>query len=253
MKIKFLTLNIWHGGLIWDNLVEFIHKEDPDIAFFQEIYGSENEKLEKRYRTISLFEKEFPKLTYHMFGPTVIDSTTKAPEGKAIFSKLPLEGNKVYFFNGKLKEHDLQIHDPFAAEIPEGMLESTVVLNGKKVWLYSWHGVWEKLGHDTKARFKMQDIIVGALKGKERIILAGDTNLNPDTQFVANIQEKLGIKSVFGESLVSTFNMKHKTNPGFATAVVDMIFTTPNIKVVDKYQPDDDVSDHKPLVAILEV
>lgn len=253
MRIKFLTLNIWHGGLLWDNLIKFIRKEDPDIAFFQEIYGSEDEKLEKRFRTVNLFQKEFPQLKYSVFGPTVIDSTTKAPEGKAIFSKLPLDGNKVYIFNGQVKEHNLLINDPYAAEIPEGMVESTVLIEGKKIWLYSWHGVWEKLGHDTEARFKMQDSIVDALKGKDRIILAGDTNLNPDTQFVKNIQEKLGIQSVFGDSLISTFNMKHKTNPGFATAVVDMIFVTPNIKVIDKYQPDDDVSDHKPLVALLEV
>lgn len=253
MKIKFLTLNIWHGGIVWDNLVDFIKKEDPDIAFFQEVYGSENTDLEKRFRTISLFKKEFPNLAYHTFGPKVIDTTTKSPQGDAIFSKFPLVGEKVYFFDSQLKEHNLTIQDPYAKEIPEGMLESYVEIDGKKVWLYNWHGIWAELGKDTPERFKMLDVIVNAIKGKERIILAGDTNLNPDTEFVRLLQERTNVKSVFGNSLTSTFNMKHKTNPGFATAVVDMIFTTPDIKVIEKKQPDDDVSDHKPLIAILEI
>ncbi len=253
MQIKFLTLNVWHGGLVWDNLVEFIHKENPDIAFFQEIYNSPDQNLEKRYRTVSLFAKEFPNLAYHTFGPKVIDTTTKSPQGDAIFSKFPLIGEKVYFFDSQLKEHNLMIQDPYAKEIPEGMLESYVEIEGKKVWLYNWHGIWAELGRDTPERFRMLDVIVKAAKGKERIILAGDTNLNPDTEFVENLEEQLNVKNIFGTTLTSTFNMKYKEDPGFATAVVDMIFVTPNIKVIGKNQPQVDVSDHMPLVAELEI
>jgi hypothetical protein len=47
--------------------------------------------------------------------------------------------------------------------------------------------------------------------------------------------------------------MKHKTDPGFADAVVDMLFITPDITVRDHYASKANVSDHLSLVATLEV
>jgi endonuclease/exonuclease/phosphatase family metal-dependent hydrolase len=58
---------------------------------------------------------------------------------------------------------------------------------------------------------------------------------------------------VFGEELKTTFNMKHKDNPGYATAAVDMMFISPDIKVSEKACPEVDVSDHLPLVVQLLV
>lgn len=47
--------------------------------------------------------------------------------------------------------------------------------------------------------------------------------------------------------------MRRKSNPGYATSVVDMIFTSPDIRVVSKSCPDVDLSDHFPLIATLEI
>ncbi len=59
--------------------------------------------------------------------------------------------------------------------------------------------------------------------------------------------------NVFKDELATTFNMKHKVDPGYATAAVDMFFASSDIKIVSKSCPDDDVSDHKPLVVTIEI
>ena len=42
--------------------------------------------------------------------------------------------------------------------------------------------------------------------------------------------------------------MRHKTKPGYATAVVDMMFGSKNSQVVEHYCSEIDISDHLPLV-----
>ena len=32
MKIKFISLNVWIGGVLFDNIVDFLKKEDADIV-----------------------------------------------------------------------------------------------------------------------------------------------------------------------------------------------------------------------------
>ncbi|OGK08907.1 hypothetical protein A2767_06185 [Candidatus Roizmanbacteria bacterium RIFCSPHIGHO2_01_FULL_35_10] len=110
----------------------------------------------------------------------------------------------------------------------------------------------------------MSRMIVNQIKDKENVILAGDTNVLPNTETINNLEKYL--KNVFKDELTTTFNMKIKTPfvkeahyfseehlKGFAKAVVDMIFVSPNLKVVEHYQPKVDVSDHYPLAIVLEV
>lgn len=252
MKIKLITLNIWQGGLLFDNAVEFIKKEKPDILCLQEVYDSHNQDLDLRLRTIEELQARMPWLPYSAFAPTVIDSTTKAPWGSAVFSKFEIAENKRHLFDLPFTEHDLMLIEPYYIEkTPYGMIETKIKIGERGIYVFSLHGVWGTHGGDTKRRFEMEKVISNAVKGKETVILAGDTNFNPDTQVARKIENYL--ISVFGTSLKSTFNMKHKQNPGFATAVVDMIFVSENIKVLSRNCPDVDVSDHLPLAVELEI
>lgn len=252
MQVKFLTFNILHGGVFWDNLISFVHEIEPDIMSLQEVFDSKNPQLEKRFRTIEELKKEFVQYPFVVFEPTVIDKTSQTPWGNAIFSKLPITQHSNYLFNGELEEYDLVMNDPDPSSVTEGILEAQIDILGKNVYVYSWHGVWDRHGNDTPARDNMLKILTEAIKGKSPIILAGDTNLSPNTQFVKTLTEELSIRSVFGNSLVSTFNMRHKKDPGYAIAAVDMVFVSPEFKVVYKEMPTPDASDHYPLVVILD-
>jgi endonuclease/exonuclease/phosphatase family metal-dependent hydrolase len=95
----------------------------------------------------------------------------------------------------------------------------------------------------------MSEIIVNQIQDKSNVILGGDFNLLSTTQTVQNIERHL--TSVFKKELPTTFNVKHKNlekSPGYATSAVDMMFVSPDLKIVSKSCPDVDVSDHFPLV-----
>jgi endonuclease/exonuclease/phosphatase family metal-dependent hydrolase len=72
---------------------------------------------------------------------------------------------------------------------------------------------------------------------------------NPQrTQSVAKLEEKL--TNVFKDERITSFNPKQKdfATTGYAYAVVDMVFVSPNIKVLSHTQPQADVSDHMPQI-----
>lgn len=85
---------------------------------------------------------------------------------------------------------------------------------------------------------------------KPHVILAGDTNAKPTNQAMRNLEKHF--VSVFGDELTTTFNMKRKTNPGYATAAVDLMYISPDLEVIQKACLDVDVSDHLPLVVTLQ-
>lgn len=240
--------------MVWDNLLAYIHKEKPDILALQEVYDGTSPDLEKRFRTMKEFEKEFGEfLPNNAFGATIFDTGVNIKWGNAIFSKFPIKTSKTIFFDLPYSNYNFT-EDPDPRLAAEGMLEGELDVNGKKVFVYSWHGVWDHHGGDTEKRQVMQEKICNSLKGKERIILAGDTNVNPDTNVVKNIIDELGVESIFGQSLKTTFNLKRKENKGnYDKSPVDMIFVSKNIKVLQSKMHEVDVSDHYPLEATLEI
>jgi endonuclease/exonuclease/phosphatase family metal-dependent hydrolase len=253
MPIKFLTINIWFGGILWDSLVPYIHKEKPDILALQEVYDGHDKSLENRFRTMKEFTKEFSSfLPFQAFGATVIDTGNgNMPWGNAIFSKFPIKNSRTIFFDLPLTEYDfkLNLDSRLAAE---GMLESEILIGEKNVFVYSWHGVWDHHGNDTSKREQMGQVIIENIKDKENIILAGDGNINHDTKVIKNIGNYL--QNVFGDSLPSTFNMKYKEKKStYATSSVDKVFLSKNLKVIKKEMPDVDISDHYPLLVEFEI
>lgn len=254
MAIKFLTVNILFGGMVWDNLVHFIEGEKPDILAIQEVYNGQGLHLEKRFRTMNEFESLFGSfLPHNAFGATVLDKSVDVTWGNAVFSRFPITDYRTVFFDLPFAEYAFD-KDTDPRLVPEGMIETEIQVEGKKLNVCSWHGVWDMHGEDTENRLIMGEKIIQALKGKENVILAGDTNINPDTQTIANITQELGLKSVFGTLLQSTFNMSRKEQPGnYAHSPVDMVFVSPEIKIVEKEMVQVDVSDHYPLRVLLEI
>ena len=172
--------------------------------------------------------------------------------GCVIFSKYPILNSQTIFFDLPFTEYDFTI-DSNPRIATSGMGEAEIQIGEKKIFIYSWHGVWDSHGGDTPARFKMQDAIINALRNKESIILAGDSNIRPDTAVIKNIEEQLNLTNVFGHSLESTFNMKRKTIAELAHESVDKILVSKDIKVLSQEMPLVDVSDHYPLKALLEI
>jgi endonuclease/exonuclease/phosphatase (EEP) superfamily protein YafD len=114
--------------------------------------------------------------------------------------------------------------------------------------VFNLQGVWDLDGDNySEQRKKMAEVIVTAVEGKEHVILGGDTNARPTNKAIQQIEAKL--INVFKGQLKTTFNMRHKDNPGYATSVVDMLFVSPNdMEVLSRECPNVNISDHLPLV-----
>jgi endonuclease/exonuclease/phosphatase family metal-dependent hydrolase len=245
VKIKVLQINTWDGGVLWENLSDFIKKEDPDIIFAQEVLG----------KTCDLTEQYF-SYKHVYYSPTYIKVRPegKFEEGNAIFSKFPIKESRYIKIVGEYSEWSDEQEKTLGYEKVPRVLQHVIVEvePGLVFDLFNIHGIVDYRGsYDSPERLRMSEIIVEHIKNKQNVILSGDFNLRPDTQTIKNIEKHL--TNVFKDELKSTFNMRRKDNPGYATSVVDMIFVSPNIKILDHSCPDVDVSDHYPLLAELEI
>lgn len=250
MVIKFLTLNIWRGELL-ESAIKFFKEENPDILNLQEVYDGKDRFLPASYRSFEFLKKTFPEYSA-VYGAQLCDTTEcgNINEGNATYSKFPIISSEQTFFDIPYSTFDNHAKTSFE-DNPQSVFYAKIDLGDEKINVFNVHGIWGFDGKDSPRRFKMVDTILEEIGEKENIILAGDFNMNPDTEAINKIANNL--KSVFGDSLKSTFNMRHKKNPGYASAAVDMIFVSPNIRILEKKCPDVDVSDHLPLVTTLEI
>lgn len=250
MKIKFITINIWHGKF-FDSLVSFIREQDPDIITMQEVYDGKDASFDRHLRILDELKKIL-NFDYVAFAPSLIDTrpSGKVPWGNAVFSKHPIVDQKNIFYSIPFGEYDLEKNTTFELA-PRNLQQLTFSVNSKKLYVFNTHGIWGKNGQDNPERLAMSNIITKAIKGKSPLILAGDFNLKPKTQTIRNIEKFL--TNVFKNELITTFNMKRKSNPDYGTSVVDMVFVSKDIKVVEHFCPVVDISDHFPLICIFEI
>ncbi|MGD9129776.1 MAG: endonuclease/exonuclease/phosphatase family protein [Candidatus Woesebacteria bacterium] len=96
MKIKFICLNLYEGGLLFDDVLEFLEKEKPDVIAFQEVNDSKEKNLPKNLRSIEVLKEFFKDYDYH-FAPEslCVRKEGKIEIGNAIFSKFPILNNSV--------------------------------------------------------------------------------------------------------------------------------------------------------------
>lgn len=252
MTVKFITLNIWQGGNLLDEALLFLQEKDPDILLMQEVYDGKNFLYEQKYRTFDLVRKilSFP---YASFSPAFLDTRTigNINRGNAVFSKFPILGNTTITYDLPYGKFDEEHPTSSYEKVPMCIEHAVLLIQGNKYNIYNLQGIWGKDGKDNERRLKMSKVLVEEVKDKERVILAGDFNLNPDTKTIRNVEKYL--RNVFKNKLPTTFNMKQKKKLGFAESVVDMVFVSHDVNVIDCSCPQVDISDHLPLVCDLEL
>ncbi len=252
MKLTFLTLNLWQGGNLFDAVIQFIKEVDPDILALQEVYDSHDKSLKRKYRSLEVLKKTFPELKYFNFAPAFLDNRKegKIEQGNAVFSKFPIINSNVYFYQIPYSTtyEEKTKNFPFC---PRNLQETLIQINNKQLYVYNTQGIWGLDGKDSPEKIVMSNVIVKHIKNKKPVILAGDFNLQPNTQTIYNIEVHL--RNVFKNELISSFNMKRKDNPGYATAVVDMVFTSKEIKIIKHVCPQVDISDHLPLIVQFQI
>jgi len=257
MQVKVVSLNTWHGGRLFDSMVEFLRDQNADILMLQEVFNSDDPTLEPRFRCYTELQKllgyryaDFaPALTFTASDGSVADMI----QGNAVLSRFPLSSKEPIFFNEPFGNFvDTNANAPtcprnlqrVVAETPVGPLH---VLN--------LQGVWDLEGDNpSEKRYNMARIIIEQARGKKRVVVAGDTNAKPTNKAMLTLEEHLN--SVFKNELKTSFNTRRKDMekfPGYGTAVVDLMYVSPDVKVLAKDCPSVDISDHLPLTATLEI
>jgi len=259
MKIKVISLNLWNGGRLLDRISDFLIAEQPDLLFLQEAYAGRlpvqqagDPALAPRFRSVAILTGLFPSYDFD-FAPVYCDTRSlegDIEEGQLLLSKWPIIFRDNIFFDRPYAKLDQDATTDFS-QWPATLQHCRIQIDNQVIELLHVHGPVNFDGTlDSPRRLKMSQMILDRISDKTPAIVAGDFNVQPQTQTIRNIENHL--TNVFKDELVTTFNMCQKTNPGYARAVVDMMFISPTIKVLEHHQPQVDISDHWPLIATLE-
>lgn len=252
--MKIVSLNMWNGGRLLENAKKFLLEQNADIYFLQEVYDGKKIDIEPRLRTVEELKKVFPTYDSY-FAPLYLDTRKgegDIEDGNLLLSRWPLVERKNIFIDIPYGRYDQDAMTDWI-DSPSTIQKAEIEMEGNQVTLLNVHGPWNLNGSvDDKRREKMKDLILKEVSA--HTIVAGDFNIRPETQTIHALEEKL--TNVFKGKLSTTFNVARKNldvRPGYATAVVDMIFVTSYLEIKSKECPQVDVSDHLPLVAELEL
>jgi endonuclease/exonuclease/phosphatase family metal-dependent hydrolase len=255
MKLKIINLNLFEGGLFFDKILAFIEEQNADILCFQEVFNGEDTKLPQNYRSIEILQKALPNFE-HTFAPEMLSVTDhgKIALGNALFSRYPITATNTTFLSEKYGEYPAKPKNNDWSRHPKNMQHAKINAHGHILNVFNLHGIWGLDGGDTPQRLEMSKRIIEQITNKQNTVLTGDFNLKPNTKTITNIEAHL--KNVFKDQLTTSFNLKRKNLekfPGYATAVVDMLFVSVDLNILAAECPQVDISDHLPLVCEIEL
>ena len=247
--MKLITLNLW-GGTVYDLLMEFIdgHSSDTDIFCFQEmLFGDKPQFTEVLKARENIFDEIAKRLPDFVPYKNISETKYFASEpitfkaGQAIFVRKSIKvkdsGNFVCY--DKLPESTTD-----GGKLTGKLQWINIEFHLEELTIASLHGIWQKDSSkvDTPERFIQSEKINDFLKDKDRKILCGDFNLNPDGKSIEILEA--GMKNLIKEyGIKSTRSSYYKKENLFA----DYILVSPNIQVNQFEVLQDVVSDHLPV------
>jgi len=232
-----------------DDILAFIKKEDPDVLALQEVYDGHDLSWERKFRSMDVL-RDALDYSHEHFAPAFLERTEfgKVEQGNAVFSRHPIDNTSVVFFDQPYGEREDA--PGYYKTTPRNLQRVDILVPEGPLSIFNTQGIWGTHGDDSDRRLAMGRTIAREISKTDKYILGGDFNVKEGTKTVGLIEE-FG-ENVFSGSLKSSFNLREKKDPGFAVAVVDMVFSSSNVKVIEKSCPDIDVSDHLPLIVTFE-
>lgn len=245
MTCTLVNLNMWEGGNLMDNILEFFRMQKPDILVLQEVYNGHDTTWERKYRTMDVLQEAFPELKYSHFAPAFLDQMDfgAVEQGNAVLSCFPIVESRTTFGD---MPYCTRLSGSKIERTPRNLQEVVLDVNGTKLTVFNTQGIWGTDGADNERRLALSDTIVSQIAHKDPVVLCGDFNVRMDTESIAKIEKHLA--NVFKDKLVTSFNLRHKKQPCFATAVVDAIFVSQTVRVLSQEVSCADVSDHLPFI-----
>ncbi len=255
MRLKLISLNLWQGGKLWQEIVDFLEREKPDILALQEVYESREPHPEQRYRSMTKLQEALPYLSFYQFAPTLTGlSLDGVPyrEGNAVFSKFELKQRGVHFFDVPYGEFDYAgtAFDP--ARAPRNIQHVVADINGTDLNIFNLQGIWGKNELDNERRMNMGKTVAKLVAGREHALLCGDFNVDIKTRSIAQIEEA-GLVNIFKGKIESSMNTLRRPQEIFGKITPDTIFISPDLKLISADCPKVDISDHLPQIITFEI
>lgn len=253
MKIKFVCVNVWNGGKLWEPLVAWLRQENPDILAIQEAEFNPNPNAPPWEQTVPSLQTQlgFP---YAAKAPAFMNTYHRKnfEKGNAILSRFPITRQRVTFFELPYRSvDDAEMAGEFCLTIPRNIQQAVVQVGEKMVNVFNLQGIWGYDGKDSPRRLAMSEKILHTLGGNKNVILCGDFNVDEKSECMRRIAAQY--TDIFSGERTNSFNMRQKTDPGYGTAVVDFIFVSRDLTVASHSSPDVDISDHLPLMVEFEI
>lgn len=247
---------------MYQPLIEFIGKQlkDTDIFCFQEVFKTTSGMTEKAGFRLNLYEEFCKLLPEHRgyFASSVENYVAGAFQPN--FINFNLSWGLATFIHKKFKVTSggdffvFRTKDSFNPEdlntLPRNMQYLTFNSKNKKFIVCNLHGIWQKGEKiDTPSRISQSEQINNFLDKytEEAKILAGDFNLNIDTQSLKILEKNL-INLIKKYKIPTTRSKLYSWEDKFA----DYILASDNTKVTNLEVPDEAVSDHLPMILEFE-
>ena len=248
-------------------LSAFLQKQKPDIVCLQEISRGLENSVNDNYMSKDTVDLATSKLKYFFYGPCSVmdDFEQKNFHGKEIFrfefGGLLEFGNYTKSKYKIVKGQNVFVQNHFtyatdASKWPEedyrAVLVTDHIIQGKKLRIMNYHGVWTRNKQGNEKSLAANKIINKlASQAEGEVIICGDFNLFPDTPSMKLFEKNL-------ISLVDIFDIE-TTRPasnelsGLKRNVVDYMWVSKGIKAKKFEVMDSNVSDHLPLVLDFEI
>ncbi len=268
--MKILSLNMWIGGKLMDAIIPFLQREDADIVTLTEVHNGHDASWAPQYRSLDVL-REALHYPYEAFSPTFceVEDFGEVDQGNAVLSKLPITHVEAFAYDIPYGKRDArQAHQQYFAkdgnvatmqsvfeQTPRNLQHVTIDAGGRDLHVFNTQGPWGTDGLDNPTRLYMAEVIVDRVGALRPVVLTGDFNVQEQTRTIGLIEGSL--TNVFKGTLKTSFNMTqkkgHQFEAGFAQAVVDMMFVTPDVRLVKKTVYSDDVSDHLAMSIEVEI
>jgi endonuclease/exonuclease/phosphatase family metal-dependent hydrolase len=265
--MRLVSLNVALFEANNDLLSKFLHEQKADFICLQEITRGLEDTVDKAYISKDVVDASTKNLPNFFFGPNSImgDFEQKNFHGKEVYRHT--FGGLMEFGNYTKSRYKMvmaqnvfvQNHFTYATDRSKwpdedyrAVLITDHIVNGKKLRILNYHGVWTRHKMGNEMSLKANKIINElALKAEGEVIICGDFNLFPDTPSMRVFEKNF-------VSLVDLHNIRttRPSNNELHTSkrnVVDYILISRGVKVEKFDVINSNVSDHLPLTLDFEL
>lgn len=244
VKIKVVSLNLWFGKEL-ESAVEFLKSQKPDVILLQEVpFGVSQDLDEVNTQSFQVLSRELEMYSSFVPGWRIKNHDYSYEFGLAILTNLPVVSGGFEFYY----RHFYQIEKLQGPGYFPGILQNLKVKVGDSLLsLMTTHFIWSLHPEVNEDQKRAINPLIELLEKEERLIFGGDLNTWQETEIYQKLSNVLVDDRPKG--LKQTLNPRLHRTKGKELAVDYLFHKGDDIRLLDSYVPDVDISDHLPVVA----